>query len=80
MRLLGTTTIKLVNVPNPPAEYAILSHVWGVGEVTFQDLTTDTDRELPGWTKILKCCELAAKDGWKHVWIDTCCHGDTACI
>ena len=41
--------------------------------MTFQDLTTDTNRELPGWSKILNCCELAAKDGWQYVWIDTCC-------
>ena len=73
MRLLDTSNIKLVEFPNPPSEYAILSHTWGDGEVTFQDLTTDTNRELPGWLKILNCCELAAKDGWQYVWIDTCC-------
>jgi hypothetical protein len=73
MRLLNTSTIELQEFPTPPAEYTILGHTWGEGEGTLQSLAADTERKLPGWTKILKCCEIAAKDNWKDAWIDTCC-------
>ena len=73
MRLLDTSTIKPVKLPNPPAEYAILSHIWQNGEVLYRDLTTDVQRELPGWENIMRCCELAAKDGWQYIWTDTHC-------
>ena len=26
-----------------------------------------------GWDSITQCCQLAAKDGWEHVWIGTRC-------
>ncbi|KIW27799.1 uncharacterized protein PV07_07506 [Cladophialophora immunda] len=73
MRLLDTKTLRLVEFSLPPAEYAILSHTWGEEEVTLHDLTADSARRLRGWQKILRCCNLAARDGWQYVWIDTCC-------
>lgn len=78
MRLLNTSTIQLVEFPSPPAEYVILSHTWGEEEVTFQLFATDSARRLRGWQKILKCCELAARNGWQYVWIDTCCIDKTS--
>jgi hypothetical protein len=67
MRLLNTTTLELHeffgdNIPY----YAILSHRWEDGEVTFQDLQSGNGRRMEGYSKIVKCCAQAAKDGWKY--------------
>jgi hypothetical protein len=32
--------------------YAILSHTWGVSEVTFKDITEDTGKDKSGYEKI----------------------------
>ncbi|KAI6110362.1 heterokaryon incompatibility protein-domain-containing protein, partial [Pisolithus thermaeus] len=63
--------------------YAILSHRWGDGsEVTYDEMTglaamkpqkRDNVRERDGYQKIIKSCEQAKKDGYKWMWIDTCC-------
>ncbi|KAG9236043.1 heterokaryon incompatibility protein-domain-containing protein [Amylocarpus encephaloides] len=55
-------------------EYAILSHTWGTNEVSFQDILLGKapDRR-GGYQKIKKCCEQAARDGFKYLWVDTCC-------
>ena len=65
--------------PETPS-YAILSHTWGDGEVTFrdcygvQDITENLEiRRMPGYQKIWGCCSQAWRDGFSHVWIDTCC-------
>ncbi|KAI9149644.1 Vegetative incompatibility protein [Paramyrothecium foliicola] len=58
----------------PP--YAILSHTWGHGEVTFQDLRDKMPAELgrlAGYAKIANSCSQAKRDGYGYVWIDTCC-------
>ncbi|KAI0137915.1 HET-domain-containing protein [Hypoxylon sp. NC0597] len=57
-------------------EYAILSHTWGEGEVTYEDwdkLSRLKVRKKKGFKKIKYCCKQAAKDGLKWVWVDTCC-------
>ncbi|PQE23552.1 Pfs NB-ARC and Ankyrin domain protein [Rutstroemia sp. NJR-2017a BVV2] len=56
-------------------EYAILSHTWGADteEVTFQDLTYDTERNKPGYKKIYFCGEQARRDNLQYFWVDTCC-------
>ena len=75
MRLLNTETCKLeefVSSGSTP-EYAILSHTWGEEEVTFQDMVRGSDPTKSGWSKIRVCCRQASKDGWRYVWIDTCC-------
>ncbi|KAI6151513.1 heterokaryon incompatibility protein-domain-containing protein [Pisolithus tinctorius] len=62
-------------------EYAILSHRWGK-EVNYDEMVKlntmtkeerDKIREHQGYRKILKSCELAAKDGFRWLWVDTCC-------
>jgi hypothetical protein len=77
MRLLNTTSFELcefVGAINTPP-YAILSHTWGSGEITFQQiqdpsvLTLDTQAAR----KISACCKLAKGHGYTWVWIDTCC-------
>ncbi|KAI6143093.1 heterokaryon incompatibility protein-domain-containing protein [Pisolithus tinctorius] len=64
-------------------KYAILSHRWGNGsEVGYEEMTglmmmkeqkRDKVRKRRGYQKIIKSCEQAKKDGYKWLWIDTCC-------
>ncbi|KAH7071873.1 heterokaryon incompatibility protein-domain-containing protein [Paraphoma chrysanthemicola] len=64
------------NVPR----YAILSHRWGsdADEATFKDVLENTGKSKPGYIKILKCTQQAARDGYKYVWVDTCCIDKTS--
>ncbi|PMD38001.1 HET-domain-containing protein [Hyaloscypha variabilis F] len=58
----------------PP--YAILSHRWGKAteEVSFKDIETGADiAKKEGYRKLQYCCQQALEDGFKYVWIDTCC-------
>ena len=74
MRLLSTLAGELhefFDEKTPP--YAILSHTWGDGEVSLQDLEGGRTTNKAGYAKIKSCCELAASEGWEFVWIDTCC-------
>ena len=74
MRLLSTQTGKLHEFFDEKTPlYAILSHTWGDGEVSLQDLERGETTNKAGYSKIKSCCELAASEGWKYVWIDTCC-------
>ncbi|KAF5517292.1 Vegetative incompatibility protein HET-E-1 [Colletotrichum aenigma] len=54
--------------------YAILSHAWSCGEVTFQDWT---DRSLAsqkqGYQKILDACAQARGAEYNFLWVDTNC-------
>ncbi|KAH8699387.1 ankyrin repeat-containing domain protein [Phaeosphaeriaceae sp. PMI808] len=56
----------------PP--YAILSHTWGSDEdeVTFEDLSSRSGVQKPGYSKIRLCADQAEKDGLRYFWIDTC--------
>ena len=74
MRLLDTKTLKLREfIGSDIPEYAILSHTWEKEEVSFQDYPKPDSRKLAGFSKISRCCALAASEGWQYVWIDTCC-------
>ncbi|KAL4888591.1 HET-domain-containing protein [Aspergillus ambiguus] len=60
--------------------YAILSHRWRPGEVTFQDcdgisnITMKSEiKAKPGYKKLVGACTQALKDGLTYVWVDTCC-------
>jgi tetratricopeptide (TPR) repeat protein len=55
----------------PP--YGILSHTWGVGEVSFVDLTSGNAKKKASYRKILFCAEQAARDELRYFWIDNCC-------
>ncbi|KAH8901570.1 HET-domain-containing protein, partial [Thozetella sp. PMI_491] len=70
MRLLNVRTREFEIVYDPIPEYAILSHTWGEDEVTFDDMRNGYSGES---VKIEGCCEQAAKDGLRYVWIDTIC-------
>ena len=56
-------------------EYAILSHRWEDGEVSFRDTQNleVASSMTTGFTKIPKSCEQSLKDGYNYVWVDTYC-------
>ncbi|CCX05199.1 Similar to Vegetative incompatibility protein HET-E-1; acc. no. Q00808 [Pyronema omphalodes CBS 100304] len=77
MRVVNTSTLELKDTA--VSEYAILSHVWGQSEVTFQEMLGDPIKRPPsltmksGYRKIKNACAQALRDGFEHIWIDTCC-------
>ncbi|KAI5992803.1 heterokaryon incompatibility protein-domain-containing protein [Pisolithus albus] len=80
MRLLDVEAV-LEQLDDKTEEYAILSHRWGT-EVDYYEMTglmkmdeqdKDEIRSRDGYQKIIKCCEQAKKDGYRWLWIDTCC-------
>jgi hypothetical protein len=73
MRLLDTKTLELHEFfDNNIPKYAILSHRWEAGEVSFQDVTQRRNRQAPGWNKIKKFCAFACENRYKWAWVDTC--------
>ncbi|KAL4077804.1 heterokaryon incompatibility protein-domain-containing protein [Scleroderma citrinum] len=63
-------------------EYAILSHRWGGQEVNYEEMfglanmekdEQDKVRQRGGYQKILSSCEQAQTNGYKWMWVDTCC-------
>lgn len=76
MRLINCSTLQLEEFLGshiPP--YAILSHTWGDGEVTFAEFTTNpTAAKLkPGYRKIHLTCKQALRDRLLYAWVDTVC-------
>ncbi|KAL2677356.1 hypothetical protein Neosp_011125 [[Neocosmospora] mangrovei] len=53
--------------------YAILSHRWEDDEVLLQDIMQGTAPSKKGWQKVEDFCRIAQKEGFRYVWIDTCC-------
>ena len=74
MRLIDTSTYEIIEF-NPPKIpfYAILSHTWEDDEYLFSDRHDPGRRKSPGFRKIAGCCALAASEGWRYLWVDTCC-------
>ena len=77
MRLLNTESLRLeLFIGSSVPDYAILSHTWGDNEVLFDDIR-DPDRPLPShkasFAKVEGSCQQARGDGYKYMWIDTCC-------
>jgi Heterokaryon incompatibility protein (HET) len=58
---------------NAIPKYAILSHRWEEGEVTFEDLLDGTSKSKTGYTKIQFCGDQARRDSLQYFWVDTCC-------
>ncbi|TFB00253.1 hypothetical protein CCMA1212_007948 [Trichoderma ghanense] len=78
MRLLNTRTLELEVFATPEeARYAILSHTWGEGEVTFADVH-QPQKGTRGWGKIRQSSEMAFNLGFPYIWIDTCCIDKTS--
>ncbi|KIW18135.1 hypothetical protein PV08_02423 [Exophiala spinifera] len=75
MRLINTNTLQLEDFPSgkvPP--YAILSHTWENGEISFQTWSSPWQWLLRTRdNKITHACRLAKSYKLGYVWIDTCC-------
>ncbi|PPQ98154.1 hypothetical protein CVT26_003200 [Gymnopilus dilepis] len=80
MRLLNVRTLKVEEFMDEKScpTYAALSHTWGDGEVTFEQISSPAAKSMTGYAKITKCCEVASQGGFKYVWIDTCCIDKTS--
>ncbi|KAF2966551.1 hypothetical protein GQX73_g7028 [Xylaria multiplex] len=78
MRLLSynnTGSFSLTDYPRDTdiPSYAILSHTWGLEEVTYKDLEQGIGQRKIGYKKIRFCGERARRDGLRYFWVDTCC-------
>ncbi|KAH8588753.1 heterokaryon incompatibility protein-domain-containing protein, partial [Bisporella sp. PMI_857] len=82
MRLLHTKRLELQEFGGKEVpHYAILSHTWGKGEVTLQDikdLKTNRAMKLLGYEKVSMACSVAAANRFEYIWIDTCCIDKTS--
>ncbi|KAI0753204.1 heterokaryon incompatibility protein-domain-containing protein [Daedaleopsis nitida] len=66
--------------------YAALSHTWGGGELSFQDLRMIINQCSAAGTnprdyvsdKVRNACILAESEGYLWVWVDTCCIDKTS--
>lgn len=59
--------------PSSIPPYAILSHRWTDGEVSFADMNSGLAESKKGYMKLRNCCWHALRDGYRYIWIDTCC-------
>ncbi|KAK0627414.1 heterokaryon incompatibility protein-domain-containing protein [Immersiella caudata] len=75
MWLINCQTFALEFFHDPcKVKYAILSHTWGDGEVTFKDMADlKKAQSLKGFDKIRGTCATAIADGFQYAWVDTCC-------
>lgn len=79
MRLLKTDVfppvVQEVLETAPPISYAILSHTWADGEVSFQEISEQPElaRLKPGYAKLVQSCKQAKDRGFDYLWMDTCC-------
>lgn len=76
MRLLHAETLEFHDFYRNPPPYAILSHTWGHDhdEVSYRDIVDSTAHRRLAWNqKVLPCANQAIYDGYKFIWIDTCC-------
>ncbi|KAF4992163.1 hypothetical protein FGRMN_7369 [Fusarium graminum] len=77
MWLINTATVQLERVDARELSfipYAILSHTWNEGEVTFEDMANLQEaKKKKGYVKIERTCTLARERGIAYAWVDTCC-------
>jgi len=78
MRLLNVETRRLESLLATTwkwPRYTILSHTWGEGEITFEDIKNETQSYIgmTGYAKLDGCCVKSEREGFNYTWIDTCC-------
>ncbi|CAK7203343.1 hypothetical protein SEUCBS139899_006076 [Sporothrix eucalyptigena] len=80
MHLVDVETLTLVSFQGqPPDKYAILSHTWrtdAAEEVQYSDIMDGglaSCPDKPGKFKVEGCCRQAKQEGYRYVWIDSCC-------
>jgi hypothetical protein len=80
MRLINVHTLQLEEFFGeaiPP--YAILSHTWGDGEVTYQDWQNlEAASKKAAWPKITGACRKAIRYDLGWLWVDTNCIDKTS--
>ncbi|KAI1767889.1 HET-domain-containing protein [Hypoxylon sp. FL1150] len=80
MRLINVDSLLLVEFFGddiPP--YAILSHTWGQGEVSYQEWqNTQSATRKAGHSKIESACLKAKSHGLAWLWVDTNCIDKTS--
>jgi hypothetical protein len=69
MWLLDTTTLELRDFMADIPPYAILSHTWSDGEVSFSDMSSGACHSKKGFAKIAKTCEIARMDDLAYAWV-----------
>ncbi|KAK0668412.1 putative vegetative incompatibility HET containing-domain protein [Cercophora samala] len=83
MWLIDCNTYQLrqhdINGPSP-TPYLILSHTWRDDEVTHAEMKNSLDvaKQKKGFAKIKGISDVAVKQGYTHVWVDTCCIDKTS--
>ncbi len=79
MRLINAETLQLQEFLGKIPPYAILSHTWGEGEVTFQQWSNRNEaQKRAGYAKIDGSCRRAVKNKIGYVWVDTNCIDKTS--
>ncbi|KID68192.1 Ankyrin repeat-containing domain protein, partial [Metarhizium hybridum] len=83
MRLLNTGTLTLEEFAEGQIpQYAILSHRWGEGELSLQDVEKgellSQGVKKGGYDKVRRFAFRAQCDGFEYAWIDTCCIDKTS--
>lgn len=77
MRLLHTKSLTFKEfTPGQLPPYAIISHRWGLQEITYQDLVTGNfNHSGDGYRKLKGACWLAQrlKYPFEWIWFDSCC-------
>ncbi|KAL1909839.1 hypothetical protein Sste5344_004346 [Sporothrix stenoceras] len=80
MHIINVETLMLEEFPRRPQDdYAILSHTWksvASDEVLYSDIKPNGLAgcpDKPGKHKVKGCCQQAKAEGFKYVWIDSCC-------
>lgn len=76
MKLLNCTTLRIEEFPGSSTTqaYAILSHRWEAGEVSYQEVVNPQGLDQKaGWAKIREACRVARSKGYDYAWVDTCC-------
>lgn len=78
MRLINTRTYELEEFwTRAIPSYAILSHTWADGEVSYRDMQDRSTAETkPGYAKVKSTCHEALILGYGYAWVDTCEHTD----
>ncbi|KAM7215943.1 Heterokaryon incompatibility protein (HET) domain containing protein [Rhypophila decipiens] len=83
MRLIRTDNLTLEEFSGDySGPYAILSHTWEEGEISYQEMQAASPasrwqgaaiKKKPGYQKICNFARVAAADGFEYMWVDTCC-------
>jgi len=83
LRFIDTATLKIRNFTIDDAPpYAVLCHVWGDEEISFQELQEISERaqepqagarEKKGYYKIRQLCRAVRRAGIELAWLDSCC-------